>query len=446
MGPRLARLAGPMAIGFVAIMAFNLVDTWFVSRLGTIPLAAMGLTFPVVMIVGSVARGLGMGTTSVVSRAIGRAAAHDDLAVRRLTTGALLLGVVVVALVSGLGLATMEPLFRALGADARTLPYVREYMEVWYLGTTFLIVPMVGNSAIRASGDTRTPAAVMVLAGALNAALDPVLIFGAGPIPAMGMRGAAIATVVGRAVTLLIALRVLHRRGMVGWARPSAALRARSGPPLPSLWAAWRRVLAVGVPASAANLAKPVMVGVMTALAARFGPEAVAGMAAGGRVEIFAIIPLMSLGAGLVPFVGQNWGASRRDRVAQGMRWAAKAAGVMGLVGFAVLAGFAEPLGALFTDDPAVLAAAATYLRVMAATHALLGLLVVAAASFNAVGRPLIATSLNGLQALLTWGLATLGASLWGVAGIFAGATVAIGAAGALAWAVAAPLWRSSGR
>lgn len=431
-----------MAIGFVAIMAFNLVDTWFVSRLGTIPLAAMGLTFPVVMIVGSVARGLGMGTTSVVSRAIGRAAAPDAAAVRRLTTGALLLGVAVVALVSGVGVATIDPLFRALGADERTLPYVRDYMEIWYLGATFLIVPMVGNSAIRASGDTRTPAAVMVLAGAVNAALDPLLIFGAGPVPALGMRGAALATVVGRAVTFVVALRVLKRRGMVGRARRASAPAGEAAAPLPSFWGAWRRVLAVGVPASAANLAKPIMVGVMTALAARFGPEAVAGMAAGGRVEIFAIIPLMSLGAGLVPFVGQNWGAARRDRVAQGMRWAAKASTALGLGAFAVLALLAEPLAGLFTDDPAVLAAGATYLRVMAATHAFLGLLVVAAASFNAVGRPLTATSLNGIQALLTWALATWGAHLWGVPGIFGGATVAIGLAGAVAWVAAAPLWR----
>lgn len=147
----LVNLTIPMLLGLVGIAAFNLVDTYFVGQLGTAELAAMSFTFPVVMIVGSVAQGLGIGVSAVVSRAIGEKNEHR---VKRLTTDGLLLSVLVVAGFVVLGLSTIDLVFRFLGATPEVLVLIEQYMRIWYLGVIAVVIPMVGNSAIRATGDT----------------------------------------------------------------------------------------------------------------------------------------------------------------------------------------------------------------------------------------------------------------------------------------------------
>ena len=186
--------------------AFNAVDTYFVGRLGAVPLAAMSYTFPVIMILGSISHGLGVGISSVVSRAIG---SGDHHRVQRLTTDGLILAFMVVVVASLCGIMTIRPLFSLLGAREQTLKLIYQYMFIWYLGIPFVIVPMAGNNAIRATGDALTPSIVMIVAVVVNLGLDPILIFGLGPFPAMGISGAALATVLARFTTLPISLGIL---------------------------------------------------------------------------------------------------------------------------------------------------------------------------------------------------------------------------------------------
>lgn len=428
---QLLRLAAPMAVGMLAIIGFNLVDTWFVSRLGTVELAAMSLTFPVVAVIGSLGMGVGVGVTSVVSRAIGGGAQG---AVARLTTDALVLALCIVLVVGVSGWLSIDPLFRLLGADAQTLPLVRAYMRIWYLGTVFVVVAMVGMAAIRATGDTRTPAAIMLFAGIVNAVLDPVLIFGFGPVPALGLEGAAIATVLSRSTTLVVALGVLAFRERILTARFEGV-----GATLDS----WRRILRIGGPAAATSLAQPLTIGLLTGLVARFGHDAAAAFGAGARVEMLAMIPVLAIGIGMTPFIGQNWGAGQRGRVAESLRIAMRAAMAIGLVGWGVLALLAHPIAGLFSAEPAVVALAARYLRIVPLAHGLLGLFFIANNTFNALGRPLSATALTLLRApLLMGGLGFLGARLGGVEGVFVGMAAATGLAGVAAWAATRPLRR----
>ncbi len=422
-------LAGPMALGMLAMMIFNLVDTWFVSRLGTAALAAMSLTFPVVMVVGSIALGLGIGTTSVISRAVGSGASER---VRRLTTDALLMGVAAVLLVSIAGWLTIDPLFRLLGADDVLLPLVRAYMTVWYPGAVFLVIPMLGNAAIRATGDTRTPALIMAYAGLANVAMDPVLIFGMGPFPAMGIQGAAVATVLGRATTLAGALWVLGAR---------EKLLARRFQGLATTLRSWRSIVAVGAPAAAANLAQPLTIGLLTAMVAAYGKAAVAAFGAAGRVEMLALIPVRALASGMVPFVGQNWGARNHGRVAGGLRVGLAGGVGTGLLDYAVLAAAAVPIGRLFSADPTVVGYIALYFWIMPAAHWAMGIIGLANSALNAVGRSLSAAAVTLLRApLLTWLFAVVGRRLAGVEGIFFGAVAASVVTGVVAWFVLAPL------
>ena len=209
IGKTLTKMTIAMTFGLMGMVAFNLVDTFFVGKLGTDQLAALSFTFPVVLVVSSIALGLGFGASAVISRAIGEGDHHK---VQRLTTDSLLLSVIIVICFVIIGLFTIEPLFKALGATSKIIPYIKTYMRIWYFGMPFVVVPMVGNNAIRATGDAKTPSIIMLIAVCVNTVLDPLLIFGIGPFPELGIKGAAIATVISRFTTFSVALWVLTKR------------------------------------------------------------------------------------------------------------------------------------------------------------------------------------------------------------------------------------------
>jgi O-antigen/teichoic acid export membrane protein len=284
VGPHLVRLTIPMIWGLLAFMTFGLVDTFFVGRLGAPELAAMSFAFPVMMVLISIAIGLGAGTSSVLARAIGEG---DQERVKRLTTDSLVLAFLVVAVVSLAGIATIEPLFALLGAGPELRPLVRDYMVIWYLGVVFLVVPMVGMSAIRATGDSRLPGLVMTGSALLNILLDPLLIFGLLGLPRLELEGAALATVISRGFTFVIALWVLHARlGMLSFAWPG----------LPALARSWRAILHVGLPAAGTNVVIPLTTGAVVALIARFGPDAVAGYPRRAAAQLALLLRLRGAG------------------------------------------------------------------------------------------------------------------------------------------------------
>ena len=422
---QLVRLSMPMVWGIVAVQAFQLADAFWVGRLGTEQLAALGFTFPVIFTYGAVAMGLGTGAGSVIARAIGTG---DRERVRMLTTNALVLAVLVVAIGSIVGVLTIEPLFTALGAGPGVMPYIRDYMTVWYWGILFLVVPMVGNSAIRATGDSLTPSLVMIAAAVLNMALSPVLIFGWLGAPAWGVKGAAIATVASRAVTLLIALYVLHVRENL------LVLNRRS---ILGFFTCCTEVLQIGLPAAFAQALNPIAIMIVTAFVAAYGADAVAAFGVASRIESFAAIPLMALSTGIAPFVGQNAGAGKDARVQEALKQGLIASAVWGLLAAIVLAFAAAPLANLFTDDAAVVRSATHYLWIVPPALILGGSIFVANSAFNALGRPIEATVIVLVRfALLYVPLALVLPRFMGLSGIF----VAAGASYALAGAYA--LWR----
>lgn len=426
VGRTLLMLAVPMLGGTFAMTTFNLADTYFVSRLGTLQLAAMGFTFPVIMFVGCIARGLGMGTTSVVSRIIG---SGDHPLARRVTTHNLILAVGVVAVCSVAGLLTIDPLFTALGATTEVLPHIRRYMVVWYAGVAFMVIPMMANDVIRAAGDTVWPSLIMVLASGLNVALDPILIFGLFGCPRLELQGAAIATVASRGITLVAGLAVLHVRHR---------LLDLSLPSLAAMWASWRRVLHIGIPTAATNLLMPLSAGIITRVVAGFGQPAVAACGAGGRIGMFAFMIPMALGISQVPFIGQNWGAGRLDRVNLCREYSNRFALYWGVCIAVVFLLASNHMAALFSTDPRVIDILALYLGIiplgfgMREIHRYVGF------SFNAIGHPMSSAAVNVVRIVgLLIPCTLLGARWFGLHGVFWGMVVADVAAACLAllWA-----------
>jgi putative MATE family efflux protein len=425
VGPAILAMAWPMLVGILAIVLFNVVDTFWVGQLGARELAAMSYTFPVVMVVMSVSMGIGLGTTAVVARAIG----HGDRGkVRRLTTDALVLANGMVVLVALLGLATIDPLFALLGAEPATVALVREYMVPWYLGVGLLVIPMVGNSALRATGDTKTPSVIMLVAGLVNAVLDPLLIFGAGPVPSMGLAGAAWATVGSYAGAFAAAMWVLVRRErLLTFARPRLA----------EVYDSWRRILHIGLPAAGTNLLAPLSAGILTRLVSSYGPTAVAAFGVGTRLEGFAMVGIGALSTAMTPMVAQNLGAGRLRRIHQAVSFGTRAGLVWGAGAALLLAMLAGPIAHVFSDDPAVVEVARTYLLVVPFSYGALGLAQIVGTTFNALDEPLAAAGLVAVRLLaLTLPLAWLGTSLAGLDGLFGGIAAANLAIGLLAWAV----------
>ena len=427
IGRRLFYLTVPMVMGIFAMVAFSLADTYFVAKLGTTQLAAMSFMFPVVMLVHSLAFGLGMGTVSVLSRAIGRG---DHREIRRLTTHSLMLAFLVVLLLVLIGLATIGPLFTLLGAGPDVLPFIRQYMTVWYVGMVFVTVPMVGNNAIRATGDTTIPGLIMIAAAGINICLDPLLIFGLAGFPRLELVGAALATVIARALALILSLSILHfREKMIEF--------SMSG--LRNLWDSWKKVLYIGMPAAATTIMVPLSMGIVVRFVARFGTAAVAAVGAGIRVQAFAMMVTIALGASLIPFVGQNWGARKFERVHRARHISNRFSFLWGLLCAAALFMAAVPIGRLFSDEPEVVNNIASYLCIVPLSYGMLGIARLTAASFNAINRPLVSATMTIIHMFVLYiPLAYVGSHLLGLRGLFAGIGLANIVAGAIALFVTA--------
>jgi putative MATE family efflux protein len=410
VGRTLISLTAPMVAGHFAIIAFNLADTYFVAQLGTRELAAMSFTFPVVMFVVSLTIGLGIGTGAIVSQAIGQG---KHKRARRLTTDSLFLCILIVALCSTIGILTIEPLFELIGAAAETLPLVKTYMQVWYIGMIFVVVPMVGNSAIRATGDTKSPSLIMMISAGINVILDPLFIFGLAFFPRWGLFGAALATVIARATSLTFALIILHYRyRMLDFSMPR----------LEEVLDSWKRILFIGIPAAAATILFPISMAVLTRLAAGFSNKAVAAVGAGTRIETFALIVIMALSGVLVPFVGQNWGAKKLDRVIAAKKQSFSFSFLWGILVLAILNIAAVPLSRLFSVDPEVIRNISLYLRVASIGYGFLGIFRLASIIFNAISKPMKSLALNLIRMLALYiPFVLFGAWKFGFVGLLAG-------------------------
>lgn len=425
IGSMLVRLTVPMVFGIIGIVMFNLVDAFFIGRLGTKELAALSFTFPVVFVIGSISMGLGVGAAAVVSRTIGEG---DEESVKRLTTDSLVLALIFVAAFVVLGLLTIDPLFRLLGAQPDVLPLIKQYMKIWYPGVIFVVIPMVGNHAIRATGDTRTPALIMIVAATVNTVMDPLLIFGVGPFPRLELAGAATATVIARATTLLVSLWVLaYRDKMLVFARCSIRIVLDS----------WKRILFVGLPAAGSMIIVSLTTAVITRLVSVYGAEAVAAFGVSTRIEFFALTVVRALATAVGPFIGQNRGAMRFDRVKTGIRYSGIFSIGWGAAMFIALAAAARPIAAIFNDNPAVIASIVRYLRIVPLGYGMWGLLAISIMALNVLNKPFHAAVLMMIRMLvLSIPLALLGGRLFGLTGIFIALAVSNVIAGAVAYFV----------
>ena len=350
VGKLMFSTAVSMLAGTLSISGYNIADTYFVAKLGHLPLAAMGYTFPVVMFLGSIYHGLGGGANTPVAHLLGESRRHRAAMV--VSSGVLL--IIITGILMGLlGIATINPVFRALGATSETMPMIRSYMIYWYAGSVITGLSMACNHLLISGGAPRMAGIMMMTGMLLNVILDPLFIFTFG----LGIAGAAIATALAQLISLMIVLSILHYR-MHLVVHPRDISRS-------DLFGAWRTIANYGIPAMLGMVLNPLGMAVVTYAVARTGGDpAVAATAACNRFESIAFIFPMSLGISLLPIIAQNYGAGfyqRIDRCRQiSMRFALIFLSLMSLI-YTV---FAPQFARIFSQDPEVIAIMVRYTRI----------------------------------------------------------------------------------
>lgn len=365
----------PAVIGVAAIMSIGIVDAYFIGQLGSAPLAAISFIFPVAVASTSLGVGMMVGINSVVARALGEG--DPERAARRANFGIVFAALIGVVMGLSLWLA-IEPIFTAMNAPPALMPLIRAYMTPYACGFPLSLAIMGFNGVLRGQGEAKRTSTVSITYAAANWVLNPILITGAFGFEGFGIAGSAYATVIGWGIGVLVALALLR-----GTSLPLNLALLRDC----NLVEQARAIIRVGLPAAFSNAINPLGLSILTALVALEGEAAVAGFGAAGRLQSFVIVPLLGLSGAIGAIVGQNWGAGRYDRAREAALYAAGFCVVWGLgVALAMIAA-GESFAQVFTDDPAVVAQFALYLKIAAWGYAGFGLLIVGNGIMNAVDR-----------------------------------------------------------
>lgn len=376
-------LAVPMVLEMAMESIFAVVDMLFVSRLGDDAIAGVALTESAVTLVYTAAIGLSIGVTAMVARRVGEG---DEEAASRATAQAILFGSALSVIIGVLGFVFAEDVLRVMGATPETISVSVGYTRVMLGSNIVIVLLFLQNAAFRGAGDAAIAMRVLWLANALNIILDPLLIFGIGPFPELGLQGAAIATMIGRGTAVLVQLYTL--------ARLDGRLKVRMHHLVPRVFVMARlvRLSATGTFQTFIGMAS--WIGLLR-ITAEFGADALAGYAIAIRVVIFGILPAWGLSNAAATMVGQGLGANDPERAEASVWIAAKMdlvfLGVLGVI-FVV---FAPQIVAAFGGTGSASAYAIDCLRIVAAGFPFYAYGMVITAAFNGAGAVWTPTVIN---------------------------------------------------
>ncbi len=347
------RTAFSMLAGTIALSGYNIADTYFVAQMGVEPLAAMGFTFPIIMIMDSIFFGISAGVMTTVAQALG--AGKKKKASLLIISGLILTAVT--ALLTGLiGWLTIDVLFSHLGAQGETLVLVRQYMTVMYLFSVVMALVCVTNDLLIACGSARSASFLMCISLIINIILDPLFIFEWGFFPGWGITGAAWASIISQLLATLASLWILGVRHKL-LSVPIKQWRLIRN--------AWKKIVHLSLPVIIGMELIPLGTAAVVKATSTFGDPAVAASAAAGRLEMAAFFFPMALGVVLMPMVAQNFGAKLYQRIRQCRRFAMRFALVYLLSISILFSLFAPWLSSFFSDDAQVLRIMTLYLRIV---------------------------------------------------------------------------------
>ncbi|MFQ3170168.1 MAG: putative MATE family efflux protein [Oleispira sp.] len=411
-----------MVIGIVAVFFFNLVDTFFIALLGTQSLAAVSFTMPIAMIVMNLAIGLGIASSALIARATG---SRDQTLAQHYVAATLLLTLAVAILMLVLGVIFNDDLFLLLGADADLLPLIWQYMQFWWPGVVVMMLMIVINSCMRAVGNTKLPSMMMLGSAVLNAILDPLLIFGIGPIEGMGIAGAALASTLCWLIVVMVMLYSLARIDLLHWGKLT----------FKALVTIWQRLMSLGIPAIITNVLVPIASAFLLVMIAPMGEQTVAAFGVGARIEPFVIVVILALTSTIPVFVGQNFAAGQHARIWQALSIAVRFILVWQIVVWLMLWAISPFLATIFSQDPVVIEHIVNYLMIMPIGYAGMGIVLCANSALNALQKTSVSMLLNLVRLTAFYvPLAWLGGHYYGFEGLLLGASLGNLIAGLIVW------------
>ncbi|PSP55029.1 MATE family efflux transporter [Halobacteriales archaeon QS_1_67_19] len=418
-------LSLPIVVTNLLQTAYNLADTFWLGQYSTKALAAISFAFPMVFLLIALGMGLSVAGSILVAQHVGAGEEREaEYAASQTVTFSVLASLVLGAA----GYLFVGDFLRFLGASPDVLWRAEAYMQVISLGVVFMFGFFVFVSLMRGYGDTVTPMLVMAGTVAFNVALDPFLIMGWGPFPALGIEGAAIATICSRALAMIVGLAIMLR-GERGVQIHPAQMRPDFG--------YFRKLLRVGVPASIEGTGRALSVNLLMYVVGLFPTTVVAAFGIGTRVFSVIFLPAIAVARGVETMSGQNIGAEQPDRAASTNHFAARTMfGVLAAMGVVIWLG-AEGVVAVFTDDPEVIAVGVDFLRWVAPSFGFIGVMRAYTGGFRGAGKTLVAAAISVLMlGMVRLPIAWLGAHRIGAEGIWMAFLVSnvVGAVIAFRW------------
>lgn len=424
VGSQLTRMTIPYFLGISSMILASMIETIYIGILGATELAAYSFMFPVIMALTSVSMGVGIGASSLIARAEGEG---DRVLVMRYATHTVFL---TLALTFALSFSTyfwLEELYSLMGAQDEVLDLVVAFAQVWVIGLITFTLPMVSSTVLRSLGIAKAPGYIMTITSGMQLVVPPVLIFGLFGMPALGLVGSAYAFIT-IGVVRIIAFAVLV-------ANENILLLTNV---FQGIVKSARAIMHIALPSMLSSLIGPISMGITIALLAAHGDLIVAAFGVVSRIEMLVTMILGALASSVAPFVGQNWGAKKMDRVYQGLSIAYRFCLLWGLGLFVLLGLFGDDFVGLINDDPELVSAAGWFMVIVPISFGLMGVGQVAASLFIALGKPLPPTVLSILRTIVVYiPLALLFDHYWGFIGIFVALTVAnvLFGASAFLWA-----------
>ncbi len=373
IGRLLFKMSVPATIGMIVNALYNLVDTIFVGRgVGSLGIAGLTIAFPVQALIGALGMTFGTGAASIISRRLGEK--EPDKAAMTAVT-AFSLAFLASSVMFLAGEIFIDPLLRIFGATDTILPYARIYMRIILAGSFFLSAAMVGNNVARSEGQPKTAMLTMITGAGMNIVLDPIFIF----VFRMGIRGAAIATVISQFLAAAFIFRFL--------------ITGKSH--LPVKWKYVRfqkstaaQILSLGMPTFIRQAGMSALALILNNVLKSYGGDL--GIASYGminRLFMFTLMPIFGIVHGYQPIAGYSYGARLRERLADVNKKAFQTTTILSFGGFLVLETLAPFLISVFTKDTELIALAVPSLRIASLCIGLLGLQVIGSTFFMSIGK-----------------------------------------------------------
>jgi putative MATE family efflux protein len=377
IGTLIRRIAIPAGTGFFFHTMFNVVDVWYGGRLSTTALAAMSLSFPVFFILLAIGTGVSSGTTALVGNALGRGAQDEA---RHYILQSFSFALIHALFLSAAGLLLLPGIFRFMGAEGEYLSLALQYMNVIFAGAAFFMLNFVMSAILNSHGNTIIYRNFLISGFFLNLVLDPWFMYGGLGIPAMGLSGIAIATILIQFIGNFYLFSQLSRTGALA-KFPLRELRPR--------WRYFKELFAQGFPAAMNMMTVSLGIFIITWFVGKFGQEAVAAYGIATRIEQLALLPAMGLNISTLALTAQNFGAGQIDRIRHVLTVSLRYGFILAFSGGIAVLAFTAELIKLFTKDTMVIAIGTQFLQIEAFVFPAYVLLYICISAMQGIKKPI---------------------------------------------------------